>query len=48
MEIILFIVVSGLVANFIGASVHEGIFVGALVSWASGTAVCFSTMSGLA
>ncbi len=30
-EIFLFIIVSGLVAHFIGASVHEGIFVGALV-----------------
>ena len=32
MEIFLFILVAGLLANFIGASVHEGIFVGALVS----------------
>lgn len=31
MEIFLFILVAGLLANFIGASVHEGIFVGALV-----------------
>ena len=30
-EIFLFILVAGLLANFIGASVHEGIFVGALV-----------------
>jgi len=27
--------VAGLLANFIGASVHEGIFVGALVSLSS-------------
>ena len=33
MEIFLFILVAGLLANFIGASVHEGIFVGALVSF---------------
>lgn len=31
LEIFLFILVAGLLANFIGASVHEGIFVGALV-----------------
>jgi len=31
-EIFLFILVAGLLANFIGASVHEGIFVGALVT----------------
>ena len=34
-EIFLFILVAGLLANFIGASVHEGIFVGALVSLGS-------------
>lgn len=34
-EIFLFILVAGLLANFIGASVHEGIFVGALVSMSS-------------
>lgn len=34
-EIFLFILVAGLGANFIGASVHEGIFVGALVSMSS-------------
>lgn len=34
-EIFLFILVAGLLANFIGASVHEGIFVGALVSLCS-------------
>ncbi len=34
-EIFLFILVAGLLANFIGASVHEGIFVGALVSLSS-------------
>ena len=32
LEIFLFILITGLLANFIGASVHEGIFVGALVS----------------
>lgn len=31
-EIFLFIIVAGVIAHFIGASVHEGIFVGALVS----------------
>ena len=31
-EIFLFILVAGLSAHVIGASVHEGIFVGALVS----------------
>ena len=31
MEIFLFILVAGLVAHFIGAGIHEGIFVGALV-----------------
>ena len=31
MEIFLFIIVAGVGAHFIGASVHEGIFVGALV-----------------
>ena len=31
-EIFLFILVAGVTAHFIGASVHEGIFVGALVS----------------
>lgn len=31
-QIFLFILVAGLLAMFIGASVHEGIFVGALVS----------------
>ncbi|KAL3132500.1 hypothetical protein ABBQ32_009046 [Trebouxia sp. C0010 RCD-2024] len=35
LEIFLFILVAGLLANFIGASVHEGIFVGALVSMSS-------------
>jgi len=34
-EIFLFILVAGLLANFIGASVHEGIFVGALVRLSS-------------
>ncbi len=32
LEIFLFIVLAGLLAIWIGASVHEGIFVGALVS----------------
>ena len=31
LEIFLFILVAGLVAHFIGAGIHEGIFVGALV-----------------
>ena len=31
MEIFLFVLVAGVAAHFIGASVHEGIFVGALV-----------------
>lgn len=31
MEIFMFIIVAGVGAHFIGASVHEGIFVGALV-----------------
>ncbi len=31
MEIFLFIIAAGVIAHFIGASVHEGIFVGALV-----------------
>ncbi|KAK9819825.1 hypothetical protein WJX72_002802 [[Myrmecia] bisecta] len=34
-EIFLFILVAGCMAHFIGASVHEGIFVGALVSMSS-------------
>ncbi|KAK9833979.1 hypothetical protein WJX81_000500 [Elliptochloris bilobata] len=34
-EIFLFIIASGLIAHFIGAGVHEGIFVGALVSMSS-------------
>ena len=32
LEIFLFVVLAGLLAIWIGASVHEGIFVGALVS----------------
>ena len=32
MEIFLFIIAAGVIAHLIGASVHEGIFVGALVS----------------
>ena len=35
MEIFLFIIASGLIAHFIGAGVHEGIFVGALVRTAA-------------
>lgn len=35
-EIFLFIIVAGVIAHFIGASVHEGIFVGALVSFLLG------------
>ena len=31
MEIFLFIIAAGVIAHLIGASVHEGIFVGALV-----------------
>ena len=34
-EIFLFIIASGLIAHFIGAGVHEGIFVGALVRTAA-------------
>ena len=34
MEIFLFIIAAGVIAHLIGASVHEGIFVGALV-WTS-------------
>ncbi|CAL8461875.1 g1406 [Coccomyxa elongata] len=34
-EIFLFIIAAGVIAHFIGASVHEGIFVGALVSMSS-------------
>ena len=35
MEIFLFIIAAGVIAHLIGASVHEGIFVGALVCTAS-------------
>ncbi len=38
-EIFLFIIAAGVIAHFIGASVHEGIFVGALV-WLSTLSSC--------
>ena len=38
MEIFLFIIAAGVIAHLIGASVHEGIFVGALVCAASSQA----------
>jgi hypothetical protein len=41
-EIFLFIIAAGVIAHFIGASVHEGIFVGALVRPA--TLLCMRSM----
>ena len=40
LEIFLFVLVAGVTAQLIGASVHEGIFVGALVR-GSCTTVCW-------